>query len=164
MFITAYTDASFHKQGGWAVWLRSERGRVIRQGVCPAQVRDSFAAELWAIKQALEFAVAEWPDSDVVLVNTDSLAAVDALENDGAWSQREEVAQIQEAIWSFVFRKYLTLRFKHVKAHTGQSDVRSYINRAVDQKAKAARKVEESKVDFIYGFGTVKVPFDLEGK
>lgn len=140
MFVTAYTDASFHQRGGWAVWLRSERGRIVRQGKCPDTITDSFAAELWAIKQALEISVAEWPEGEVVLINTDCLAAIDGLQPGAPNFGREELVDIQEAIESFVFANYLTLRFKHVKAHTGQSDVRSYINRAVDQKSRRARK------------------------
>lgn len=145
MFVTAYTDASFNQHGGWAVWLRSERGRVIRQGVCPSQVTDSFLAELWAIKQALEIAITEWPDTERVLINTDCLALVDALQPGAAYISREEAATIQEEIWAFAFAKYLTLHLKHVKAHTNGSDVRSYINRAVDQKSRKARRIYEGK-------------------
>jgi len=66
MWVTAYTDASFQpdvNRGGWAVWLRSERGRVIRSGQCPSTISDSMCAELYAIIMAIELTLAEWKDT-----------------------------------------------------------------------------------------------------
>jgi len=136
--VTAYTDASFSDRGGWAIWLRSERGRIVRHGSCPETVTDALLAELWAIKEALRIAVESWPETETVLINSDCLAATNALESRN-YFKREEAAVLQEDILAFAFAKYLTLRFKHVKGHTGSNDVRSYLNRRCDLMSRRAR-------------------------
>lgn len=140
MLVTAYTDASFSARGGWAIWLRSGLGRIVRHGECPDTVTDSFMAELFAIKKALQVIVEEWPGEEMVLVNTDCLAAINGLAHGAASFRNAGLLALQEEIEAFAFSHYLTLRFKHVKGHTGADDIRSWLNRKVDQLSREARK------------------------
>lgn len=140
LLVTAYTDASFSTKGGWAIWLRSGLGRIVRHGDCPDTVTDSFMAEMFAIKMALQVIVKEWPGGEVVLVNTDCLAAIDGLTPGAPNFRNAGLLALQEEIESFVFSNYLTMRFKHVKGHTGRDDIRSWLNRRVDQLSREARK------------------------
>src|SRR5688572_30666413 len=84
MWVTCYTDASWAKKsgGGWAVWLRSSEGRVVRQGPCPPYVKDSLEAELSAIYAGVFLAVRTWGSSVAgVLVCSDCQSALELLES-----------------------------------------------------------------------------------
>src|SRR5438309_4046837 len=79
MWVTAYTDASYRPisrerrraeraagipshPGGWAVWVRSDLGRIVRNGPCPDFVHDSNSAELYAVYMAVKLTIETWGD------------------------------------------------------------------------------------------------------
>lgn len=134
---TLYCDASFSKEhgGAWSIWLRSEKGRIVRSGKCPPEIYNSLLAEFFAAYQGVAIARSEW-ETDGVQINSDCLAVVDGLGSGYRWSSNKDVRKIQDKI----LRLGATLRTKHVKAHTGLSDTRSYLNRKCDKFANIARK------------------------
>lgn len=136
-WVTLYCDASFSgKDGGaWGVWLRSEKGRIQKRGRCPKSVRDALEAEFYAAEMGVRIAVEEW-QAEAVQVNSDCMAVVTGLGSGYRWSGRKSIRQTQDRIFKLGAR----LRTKHVKAHTGGQDTRSYLNRQVDKLAGLARR------------------------
>lgn len=145
MWVTAYVDASFHQAdgGGWAIWLRSESGRVVDQGRCVAAV-DSLAAELEAIVVAVERALAEWPHTTGVLIRSDCQGAL-ALAN--LKSRRAPTSKPHAALVERLRKAVLSgggpvyLRLTWVKGHQNPKvGVQAYLNNAVDHRSRNARK------------------------
>lgn len=52
-----------------------------------------------------------------------------------------ERSKATESVMGFVASAGLTLRFKHVKAHSGVKDSRSYVNRWCDSHAKREMRI-----------------------
>jgi ribonuclease HI len=136
-WVTLYCDASFSGQdgGAWGVWLKSEKGRIQRRGRCPKWVRDALEAEFYAAEVGIRLAVEEW-QAQGVQVNSDCMAVVTGLGSGYRWSSRKSIRQVQDRIFKLGAR----IRTKHVKAHTGGQDTRSYLNRQVDRLAGLARR------------------------
>jgi ribonuclease HI len=146
VLVTCYTDASFSRltggqsRGRWAVWLRSDEGRLVRSGKCPDYVVTSTNAELSAILAAVHLGVTSWAGARVLLVRSDCLAAL-ALA-DGSGRARDLAAQrMQKRIHSMVERSGVELRCRWVKAHQDSSTSReAYLNNACDRLARSGRK------------------------
>lgn len=143
MWVTAYTDASFTNNcGGWSVWLRSERGRIVRSGVCPAGVRDSMCAELWAIIQAIEISVAEWKDSvKGIQVNTDCISLCDRL---WPWSKpfaRKDLEELRSQAAAKIAAAGIKIKTKHIKGHGHGDGIRTYLNQQVDRMSRRKTKL-----------------------
>ena len=79
MLTTLYCDASFCPEnlvGGWAVWLRSERGRHVESGATPDYCDYSNEAELAAIYAGIYRTVTRWPKTEAILVRSDCTTAL----------------------------------------------------------------------------------------
>jgi ribonuclease HI len=135
MWVTLYTDASFRTRGGWGIWLRSEKGRIVRSGECPDTVDDSAAAEMFAALIGIEICLKSWPETKGIQVNSDCLMVVNGLY---PWSQpirRKSIRVIQEKIREILKAKELRVMGKHVKGHSGTGNTRSWLNNQVDKLA-----------------------------
>lgn len=135
MWVTLYTDASFRSTGGWGIWLRSEKGRIVKSGECPATVDDSAAAEMFAAYVGIKICLEQWPDTRGIQVNSDCLMVVNALY---PWShpiRRKSIRSIQETIRDLLRTKDVRVRCKHVKAHSGTGNTRFWLNDRVDKLA-----------------------------
>jgi len=145
MWVTAYTDASFRPEvnrGGWAVWLRSERGRVIRSGQCPSTIGDSMCAELYAIIMAIELTLAEWKDTKGIQLNTDCKSLVHRLY---PWSDpftREDLEALRLHAREVTEAAGIRLRVKHVKGHSAGDGTRTYLNDQVDKISRKHSKIK----------------------
>jgi ribonuclease HI len=138
-FVTLYTDASMLPclTRATVAW-RGKTALGSCQGSLVIESTDIHHAEMAAILHAVRDAVGRWPSLAGVFVNSDNLACVQAF-----WTFRdgkpprpakEVFLEVREALgdrW---------IRAKHVKAHTGGDDTRSYMNRTVDRMARVARK------------------------
>lgn len=132
MWVTAYVDASFKDgKGGWAIWLRSELGRLTKSGPCPVRVQDNTAAELYAALVAIVRTREIWPGTTGICLNSDCQTVVNCLE--GPVLSNPQHAAIQAAIQAG--SKGLWLRGKWVKGHSKKDGVRSYLNTQVDLMA-----------------------------
>lgn len=116
MWVTAYTDASVKNNNStWAVWLRSELGRIVRNGKCPLEIKKSHEAELYAAKQAIRIAKEFWPATKGILINSDCTHVLN------------NIRKFSEGLW---------IRTKHVKGHQDpNSNIRFYLNNQVDKLA-----------------------------
>lgn len=137
LWATLYTDASWCQDlgGAWAIWLRSEKGRIVQSGKCPPEIFDPTLAEFYAVLMGVQIASKAWA-AQAVLINSDCMAVVQGLGSKYRWSSSKAVRRLQDKI----LRTGPLLRTKHVKAHTRGQDIRSYLNRQVDRLANQARK------------------------
>lgn len=142
MWVTAYTDAGFKKgKGTWAIWLRSELGRVVECGKCPDFVDTSTSAELWAAWTAVLRARETWSSTRGVLVNSDCLTVVEALRPDACKEyNRDSFSSVRRLVFEFLELHEMRIRTKHVRGHGNGKNVRSYLNNQVDLLTVKARE------------------------
>lgn len=140
MWVTCYTDASFRPRfgGGWAVWLRSSEGRLVRNGVCPSYVNDANAAELAAIFAGIYLARREWPTTTGVLLCSDSMVALGACATDAPLHKSPALRRLQKRIRAVAAG--VELRTKWVKGHLPTSmGTHAWLNNQCDALAKQRR-------------------------
>lgn len=148
MNLTITTDASFnknHKVGTYAFWMSFDGGPFTWSGPLKGNITDSTEAEMMCICKALNV-IAKDPVMSMkvkhIWINTDSLNAI--------WMFTGNVRKIAkyrlfQDHYKAVDKLYREIRssianiyidFKHVRAHTGTDDKRSYVNSWADQRCK----------------------------
>ena len=125
---TVNVDASFcprTRAAGWAAWISIDGGAKIKwHGKFNRPPKTSSEAELWAIFNGIWLAAnARVTD---VLVQSDCRAALLHLERDTA----------QTRFMRTKLPHPVTVRTKHVKAHTDTSSPRTWVNDWCDKMAK----------------------------
>jgi ribonuclease HI len=140
MWVTLYTDASFHQEdgGSWACWLRSDLGRDISKGVCPPHVIDSNLAEMHAILEGITRARAIWGNLVGILVKTDSQTAVDVLKYRAPRPRRSDYAKIQKLVVE-ALAPNIMIRVRWTPGHQRPNTTAAWINGRVDSLAREAR-------------------------
>lgn len=142
--LTVYTDASVCNRSGaagWGCWVRNDAGdRRSFSGPIGRTVLNSTDAEFCAAANSIHAACKSLkpvPGTLIVLV-TDCLTLVQALR--GAKPRKRTSVQGEASAFILTLVKNLDcqLRCNKVKAHSDRDGARSYINRIVDQLAKAA--------------------------
>jgi hypothetical protein len=147
VWITGYTDASFHRKAGgaWAVWLRCGAGRAVRQGTCPSYVRDSNAAELAAIYAGVYLACRIWPSTTAVLVCSDCRSALAAADPSASLASDPAMRRLQQRLRELANAERLDLRFKWVRGHQRASaSTSAWLNNQVDRLAGSTRRAARS--------------------
>lgn len=142
MLTTLYTDASFCPDtvdGGWSIWARSDRGRIIRSGVCPDYVRDSNDAELSAMFAGIYLIGEQWPDTKRILICSDSKTALRWV-LDEERSRRTATARLQQRIRKVCIKHGFSITPRWVKGHSGANTTQAYLNRKCDEFAGRARR------------------------
>lgn len=140
-FATIYSDASFNHETGHAAYsfyIKCSKGKV-EDSASVEGVQDVNHAEMFAIYKGVEAALHKWPELEGVFVNTDSLVCCHILwpfRNTKDDHKSRRAVDTASLITKILGDKWM--RTKHVKAHTGGSDIRSKVNRLVDRKAKKA--------------------------
>jgi len=142
MLTTLYCDASWatHKQlGGWAVWLRSDEGRIIENGPTPGYCTLSYEAELAAIFAGVHLATTRWPGTEAILVRSDCQQALDLISEKRPPKDKHPgacrlVSKILEA------RNVANVRLipRWVKGHQSGGKVDAWLNRRVDILSRRA--------------------------
>lgn len=144
MLVTLYTDASWSPHdgtGAYAYFARSSAGRIEHAGRVPRRCPSNHHAEMYAIAKGCADVVMRWPQTRTVFVNTDSMTCLEVL---WPWGRSRHQSDSPHAVLGRGLLQWLEgegvkLRSKHVKAHTGRSDVRSYLNERMDAAARRAR-------------------------
>lgn len=142
MLTTLYTDASFHhahKYGGWAVWARSEYGRLVKSGPCPEYVDDSNDAELAAMYAGIYLISQHWPDTERILICSDSQTALEWVLDKPRRKDRTGTNRLQKKIRHLCIKHRLSITPRWVKGHSKAGTAQAYLNRRCDELAKAAR-------------------------
>jgi ribonuclease HI len=154
---TIYTDASY----------KVVNNTVISTGAMYAKCQDQLLkesfpfennsivspthAEAETIFRAIKKCYEKWGNLGVIFVNTDSLAVCHSMWPEGMGRQHFRINKSQKEaksvivnIRNFIKEKGLEQRFKHVKAHQGGKDIRSWVNEVCDSEAKKERlKIEK---------------------
>lgn len=146
MLTTLYCDASWYheeKVGGWAIWLRSEKGRIVRAGAVPDYCLHAYEAEFAAVFAGIHLALVSWPETKAILVRSDCDSALKLMtgrhqpRHEGARRLAEKVAE---------FRSSVRLLPRWVKGHQSGDSTEAWINRRVDRMAREAARAEVSRV------------------
>lgn len=144
MLVTLYCDASFCPKtysGGWAAWLRSERGRIIRSGPTPDYCRHAYEAEIAAIYAGLYLVTRSWPEAEAVLVRSDCTAALHLMQRRREASHRG-ARRLATKIEGLRIAHGIKLVPRWVKGHRGGEQTDAYLNRRVDEMARTVMRYQ----------------------
>lgn len=142
MLVTINTDASFHphlKYGAYAFWAICNDCKITKSGVFRKKCINPDDAEAKCILNALTVVLKSHKAVSKIIVNTDSLNAIAYLTNDRKHIRRygligNKATEFKRLLCLLIKEK--TIEFRHVKAHSGISDKRSYVNEWCDAEAK----------------------------
>lgn len=147
MLVTLNTDASFHcqlKYGAYAFWAVCNEFKITKSGVFKSKCINPDDAEAKCIINALKIVLLAHNGITKVIVNTDSLNAIALLKYDIVHIKKYMGNNMK--MWSHIRKAYnnvihknenrVIIEFRHVKAHTGINDKRSYVNEWCDAEAK----------------------------
>lgn len=148
MLCTINTDASFnrdHRVGGYAFWAVSNAFRITKSGSFRAKCTDSTDCEIKCIINALMTVLHGCQGVTKVIVNTDSMNAIHILTNDKPSQIRWAGGVKKNSKYRVAYHKVLhgaksrpVIEFRHVKAHSDNTDARSWVNDWCDREAKKA--------------------------
>lgn len=163
MLVTVNTDASFnieHGVGGYAFWIISDDFSMKMGGVFKDLCENASDAEIKAIINALQ-KVANTSQTEItrIIVNTDCQPAIDCF-NHGLKGKNKKGKQYWKSLKKKLHQtiakipgKQIKVEFRHVKAHNGTPDKRSYVNDWCDKTAKHFMKRAKNRlIDDIENF------------
>lgn len=138
--LTINTDASFHpthKVGGYAFYMVCDLFTIKGKGPFHARPKDSTEAEIMAIGNALA-TILKLPELrvGVLVINCDAKFAMHAVEVNPRSGLAKKVAAFKNKVAKHLGNP--RIEFRHVKAHNGTPDARSWVNDWCDKEAKAA--------------------------
>lgn len=151
MHVTILCDASYcpkYKVAGYGFWIACSRGKFGGSGQIVEDVEDTNAAEMMAICNSIWHGVTDKliERGDKLLIQTDSLAAIDRLRGQRVVTFTEQQRRIVAYYEKAVRRLDFTVQLRHVKGHTIHQEARFVANRMCDKRAKeqmrAARKTK----------------------
>ena len=147
MLVTINTDASFHpllKYGAYAFWAVSNDFKITKSGLFKNKCISPDDAEAKCIINALKVVLLTHSGITKVIINTDSLNAIALITND-----KEHIKKYignNFVMWKHIRLAFSKIKqqskskakieFRHVKAHSGVNDSRSYVNEWCDLEAK----------------------------
>ena len=139
--VTINTDASYHsghKVGAYSFWIVSDFGRVCYSGVLKQASNPTSAECMCIINSLVALKKQKWEGLAKIIINTDSLNATYIFKREKSNIERYRL-QYGDNLFHF-FRKSIIelppIEFRHVKAHTTNSDARSWVNNWCDEAAK----------------------------
>jgi ribonuclease HI len=143
MLITINTDASCSEAyGGYAFWIVCDAGKIQKAGKIKAEIKGSQQAEMMCIANALHtLKHSKFKSISKVIINTDSTPCIQALTGfKSSWEGAKEclftMMEICIANGKSIREVSEMFEFRHVKAHTGKKDKRSFVNEWCDKEAK----------------------------
>lgn len=136
-YITVFSDASHHPEGhaGYAYFIRDHETIVKESHALPWKAPRSTDVEEFAMCHAILRAIDTIPHEpgDEIVAQTDCTHVIWRFENERSTATNSVLGYLRDA--------GLSLRFKHVKAHSGAEDKRSYVNRWCDTNARREMRV-----------------------
>lgn len=151
--ITINTDASYHVQkkvGGYAFYIVCDLFKIQKGGMFKKHPKNPQEAEMMCMANALHTLLSqkELPETKLIVINSDALYSFEkiGLKKGGVG---QKVAQILKqvrkatALNGSVYPEY---DFRHVKAHNGTPDARSWVNNWCDVEAKKWMRLAASGV------------------
>jgi ribonuclease HI len=143
MLVTINTDASFHpilKYGAYAFWAICNDFKITKSGVFRKKCQTPDDAEAKCIINALTVILKSHKGISKIIINTDSLNAISYLTKDTFHISKyslslSKMRQFQQCLTILPINK-TKIEYRHVKAHSGINDTRSYVNEWCDSEAK----------------------------
>lgn len=158
MLVTINTDASFHPQlkyGAFAFWAVCNDFKITKSGAFKTKCINPDDAEAKCMINALKVVLLAHKGITKIIVNTDSLNGIALIKNDKEHIKKyigNNMKMWKHIRVSFneVMRQNINkaeIEYRHVKAHSGVNDKRSYVNEWCDAEAKRTmwRKVNSLK-------------------
>lgn len=131
-FITLYTDASVKplvEQTKVAWRGKSTYGPIQGAKVLTYDKRVA-RAEMFAIFYAVKESLEKFPRLSGLFINSDNLQCVHSFWTFRSVKIHKDILDVRREVLRLAGPRWI--RTKHVKAHTGNKDIRSYMNRTVD--------------------------------
>lgn len=142
--ITINTDASFnsdYKVGGFAFYIISDVFKIMKGGTFKVQPKNSIEAEIMAIANAVYtlLQAPELRETKLIVINSDCLNAFRRITLKNPDLVGRKTAKLIKELRNKTAQRGAILpdfEFRHVKAHNGTPDARSYVNDWCDRTAK----------------------------
>lgn len=142
--ITVNTDASFHPQhkiGGYAFYIVCDLFKIQKGGMFKNNPKTPMEAEMMCMANALFTLLSqkELPSTKWIVINSDCLFSFSRIGRKSQDDIGKKVAEmlrkvrIQTSYNNLIMPKF---EFRHVKAHNGTNDARSFVNDWCDKEAK----------------------------
>lgn len=147
--LTINTDASFcgkTNAGGWAFYIRHDKFFSKKAGKFKSKVKDSSEAETKCIANALT-EVLNQPNignTRRIIINTDSKIAIRQIERQITEFGLRAHSLLNQLVEKLKADSY---EFRHVRAHTGKNDKRSYVNEWCDKEAKSKMRAHRIEIN-----------------
>jgi len=142
--VTINTDASFKKGiGAYAYWIKCDHFTLKGSGYFKDKVKDPSVAEAQCIANAIVALTNYVKDLqfDYMVINTDSMWCVNGIKA----PKNEIFTLIAGLLNKFKDKTNCNkLSVRHVKAHTGKKNKRSWVNNWCDQECKRQRIIAEN--------------------
>lgn len=144
MLVTINTDASFHHKynvGAFAFWAVSDEFKITKAGYFRDECRNPTECESKAIINAVKVVLSSNKNITKIIFNTDSLNSKSIFENNRSNINRYGLhfgKNLRKRFKKIVnsYHRNIQVEFRHVKAHSGVNDARSYVNEWCDKNAK----------------------------
>lgn len=152
--ITINTDASFHPQkkvGGYAFYIICDTFRIQKGGMFKSNPKTPMEAEMMCMANALFTLLSqkELPTTKWIIINSDCLFSFEKIGRKKKNTIGKQVAEILRKVrLKTSYRNAIMpkFEFRHVKAHNGTDDARSFINNWCDKEAKKWMRESANKV------------------
>lgn len=151
--ITINTDASFHptkKVGGYAFYIVCDLFRITKSGAFRRSPKTAMEAEMMCMANALHTLLnqPELPTVNLIVINSDCLFSFEkiGLKKSGVGKTVAQIlrqVRLQMAFRGSVLPEF---DFRHVKAHNGTPDARSWVNDWCDKEAKKWMRAAANKI------------------
>lgn len=149
MLVTINTDASFHpklKYGAYAFWAVCNDFKITKSGVFRRLCQTPDDAEAKCIINALTVIIKAHKGISKIIINTDSLNAIAYLTKDVSHIikyglSHSKMRQFQQCLLMLPIGN-IKIEYRHVKAHSGIDDKRSYVNEWCDAEAKRQLRIK----------------------
>ena len=142
MWVTIYSDASYNqktKLSTYAYYIKSNQGLLKSHGTCPEYVKNISDAEAYAAIIAMGKAISSFTDISAICINTDCTYVIQKMSfNPIPKIKNPKIKDLILRARAFVKSVGIDLSLKHVKAHTGGGDIRSWCNKICDKGARKA--------------------------
>jgi len=147
MLVTIYTDMSLDVNGNaaYAFRARSDKGLLKGGDIVTIDNPTTNKAEYYAIRMAMWAVINKWDNVSCLFINTDCKSACVAHWRLEGFDKRKkggiphDIKEDVINVINYFKQKKITLRFKHVRAHQGTGNVRSWLNDWCDTQAKLIR-------------------------
>lgn len=136
--ITITTDISYcyqTKRAAYAFWISTENGPIKKSGMLKGDLNGSTTAEVLCIANAVHFLVKNSFRCRRLIVNTDSMHGATLIRTFRK-HRNKHIEKAIELINATLFGRFDEVIYRHVKAHNGTNDKRSYVNDWCDREAK----------------------------